>query len=424
MLHPTLYTDPVATRKARLLLVCCVAAGGALFALVGAAYLQRPENPLPRLVIGIGHVALCCSAFSLRFSTTMRWPAHFVTVVLCVQLVNGAWWTGGSNSSVLYAFPIAAVLVGMLGTRKHVAFTALVLTLAALWLYGLELQGHGLTATQSTPEIMLGTLIWSVLTGGGMALYASYQTDTLLRIAAEEVEHRTQAQAVAERANRSKNLFMAYLSHEIRNPLQVILTNTELLGLPDATPEENAESIESMQTVAKNLSGLLDDVLAFASIERAQINIRRDPVALAPLLQEMHALYIQDAQRKGLSLAVAEDVDVRVVADTQRLRQVLSNLIGNAVKYTMEGHVTVHVEVVGGDVKVSIRDSGPGIADDVRASIFKPFERADEGHVEGTGLGLAVSRGLITRMGSTLHLESPEQGGCLFHFTLPVAPTP
>ena len=189
------------------------------------------------------------------------------------------------------------------------------------------------------------------------------------------------------------------------------------------TNNHNAESIESMQTVAKNLSGLLDDVLAFASIERAQINIRRDPVALAPLLQEMQSLHTQHAQRKGLSLNVIHDEQVAVIGDTQRLRQVLNNLIGNAVKYTVEGHVTVRAEASDGIVTLSIRDSGPGIADDVQASIFKPFERADEGNVEGTGLGLAVSRGLLTRMGSTLHLVSPDEGGCLFHFTLPAAQT-
>ena len=187
MLHPALYDDPVVTQKARLLLVCCIAAGSAVLVLVLAAYGQSPDRLVPQLIIATGHLLVCSSALLLRVSRDMSWPAHAITVLLCLQLVNAAWWTGGSASSVLYTYPIAAVVIGMLGTRKHALSTAVFLSTTAGAFYWLQTNGHDLSAAQATPEIMLGTLIWSILTGGGMAIYASYQTDTLLRIAIDEV---------------------------------------------------------------------------------------------------------------------------------------------------------------------------------------------------------------------------------------------
>ena len=223
-----------------------------------------------------------------------------------------------------------------------------------------------------TDDVFLGVLVWSILTGTLMAVYSQIQTDQLLKQASEEVMRRRAAQEEAERANRAKGLFMAYLSHEIRNPLAVIVGSADMMSLT-ADESKQQRHMDSMRVASHGLSNLLDDVIDFASLEQDQLVVRREHLRLKPLVQQIVDLYSSQAEQKGLSISFSGQDETEVVGDVGRLRQVLTNLVSNAVKFTEKGTVNVRMEREHDRIKITVQDSGPGIPDDKRADIFEPF---------------------------------------------------
>jgi PAS domain S-box-containing protein len=249
----------------------------------------------------------------------------------------------------------------------------------------------------------------------------------------EDIDARKRAQAAlviakeqAEAANRAKSSFLANMSHEIRTPLNAILGFAQVLGRDPDLNKLQRDNQNTNQRSGEHLLTLINDILDLAKIEAGRITQQVTHFDLPQLLTETEGFFRQHAQNRGLSLSIeTAALPVLVAGDPMHLRQVLLNLVSNAIKFTPAGSVTVRAERAGGDgVRFSVRDTGMGIAPDELPQLFKPFTQTTSGRKvqQGTGLGLILSRQFVQVMGGELTVEStPGQGSC-FTFTIPLPP--
>ena len=229
----------------------------------------------------------------------------------------------------------------------------------------------------------------------------------------------------AERANRAKSEFLSRMSHELRTPLNAILGFGQLLEM-DGLDEERADSVQQILRGGRHLLDLINEVLDIARIESGRLSMSLEPIALAEALREALDLIgpLADNRRIGLRTEDPWPPDGYVRADRQRLKQVLLNLLSNAVKYNREGGtVALRCLQADGVVRVEVSDDGPGIRPELMERLFVPFDRlgAEGTSVEGTGLGLALSKGLVEAMGGTLAGRSAPGQGSTFCIELPLA---
>ena len=239
-----------------------------------------------------------------------------------------------------------------------------------------------------------------------------------------EVES-TRAKEAAEESSRAKSEFLANMSHEIRTPMNGILGMTELLRGTELRPAQR-EYLGLVHASAEHLLTVINDILDFSRIEAGHLNLDVHPFDLRESLGETLQLFAVQAERKGLELVfdVAADVPERLEGDVGRLRQVVVNLVGNAIKFTERGEVSVRVTQEPASEKqvllhVEVRDTGIGVPEEQRERIFEPFRQADSSTTRrfgGTGLGLTISRQLTALMGGDLWVEGRAGQGSEFHF--------
>ena len=282
-----------------------------------------------------------------------------------------------------------------------------------LELRGLHRDGH---------EFPIEITITSPMKRDDGYFFGAFLRDISDRIARDEALRH--AKDAAEAATRAKSEFLANMSHELRTPLNGVIGYSQLLQRDRTLSESQREAIDAISKCGTHLLDLINDVLDLSKIEAGRVDIEQSATDLPQLITDLRYVIAETATRKGLTLHTTLDSNLpaRVVLDGRHIRQILLNLLGNAIKFTQQGDVLLSIQEADGDgILFTVNDTGPGIAPGELSKIFDAFTQTEAGAAAGgTGLGLTISRHLLEIMGADLNVDSTVGKGSRFFFTLPL----
>ncbi|MEX1173120.1 MAG: ATP-binding protein, partial [Chloroflexota bacterium] len=261
---------------------------------------------------------------------------------------------------------------------------------------------------------------------GSFVASRSTLVDNTARRRAEE--DRARAREEAEEANRAKSEFLSRMSHELRTPLSSVIGFAQLLELSDLDVEQR-ENVHFIRRGGAHLLDLINEVLDISRIETGRLGVSPEPVRVGDLVENVADLIRPMAAARAIRMEIGDaNCEVFVFADRQRLRQVLLNLLSNAVKYNRDaGSIRVHCQRLESErLRIGVVDTGPGIPERLMGRLFSPFDRlgAEQTTVEGTGMGLTVSKALVEAMGGSIQVDSVEGVGTTFWVDLDIVEGP
>jgi signal transduction histidine kinase len=278
--------------------------------------------------------------------------------------------------------------------------------------------------------LLFGFIMYQIRSGELQAMAREHQRILELEQMRSEAEERAaSARSLmyrAEAANRAKSAFLATVSHEIRTPMHGVIGMSELLKTT-ALNDKQGRFVNVIMESARALVRIIDDILDYSRAEADQLTLNAAEFALRPSLEEIITQMRPLASAKGLQLdlQVAGAVPLQIFNDAGRLRQILINLIGNAIKFSSRGVVALHVQLVAdGQIEFAVHDSGPGISQEEQEKLFQPFSQLDNSTTRqagGSGLGLAICKRLTELMGGSIRLESQSGVGSRFIVRVPLA---
>ncbi len=291
------------------------------------------------------------------------------------------------------------------------------------WLTGISGEELELTARRKNGKVFNVRLTAGQVNIPDESLFVAFVSDISERIQLEQ--DLRQAKDTAEQAAQSRQAFLANMSHEIRTPMNAIIGYSDLLLDEEVTPEIEEKYLGIISSSGRSLLSLLNDILDHAKLEKGKMELELTDFSLRDEVEEtVSTLWVQ-AQQRGLDLecTIAPDTVERYIGSPMRIRQVLTNLIGNAIKFTDTGFVHVNVKSENGDMVFSVSDTGIGIPEDRLQIIFDPFRQADAATSRkfgGTGLGTAICKQLVELMGGSIAVSSEVGVGSTFTFRLPL----
>lgn len=409
-----------------------------------ARFRDRPDSEHTQALVRLGILALIYIYIYVSFFN--QEPASFNYHRVVMLLISEALIGFGIIISI-YISPKKSVprrVVGMISDYSLIGVAMYLLPLELAWLYVILLWitiGNGLRYGTSFlyAAICMAAVAFSIVINVSN-YWKSYQIlawGLFVGLIAIPLYLRSllsalvQATEEAKRASEAKSRFLANMSHEFRTPLNGIVGMAELLSTTHLS-EEQRESADVIRTSARSLQLLVEDVLDISAIEAGKLKCNEAEFCVADIVESVRVMLAPSATEKGLRFTIDLDAGVpeRSYGDAAHLRQILVNLVSNAIKFTQIGEVSLIVKVmeINSDGKTllrfTVRDSGIGISADAQLRIFRAFEQADAGHGRrfgGTGLGTTIAKALTELLGGTISLESIEGKGSDFHVVVPLA---
>jgi signal transduction histidine kinase/ActR/RegA family two-component response regulator len=351
-------------------------------------------------------------------------------LTISVALVARGGMTSNSAAWLLLAPVLAFMMVG----PRHGVLVGMATALEFVLLWAAEAAGvpfpEGLPAWAEHWMIIIDYPVIALSVSAILWVQTGIWDGVIARLDAangeleQQVQVRKQAERDALAAAQARYTFLATMSHEIRTPLNGVLGLTDVL-LETEMSDDQRQLAGTVKESGQLLRSLLDDVLDFSKIDSGQLEIEAVPYDVTALAEEVVRLWGARAWERRLELAVVvgEGAPRVVVGDPTRLRQILGNLVSNALKFTDAGHVWIRIEAQGGLLRLSVQDTGKGVAPEAMEHIFQPFRQADSTTTRrhgGTGLGLAICRRLATAMEGTLTVRSTLGQGATFVLELPL----
>lgn len=377
--------------------VCCIFLLQISATLFAGSFLRShlPES-FPRLMnmqaLALG--MLLVLAFTLS-------PAN----VSLVLMVTSLW--------ISIILPVAGMLSWRNGLKTALAYTVARLVIFSTLLLAMTNLPAGLAMALPVSSIILAAFcIEALLLASGLAQQQRERQRESALLQQQQLVNAAKAHA--------KNDFLAQMSHEIRTPMSGILGMTELLADTPLTPGQR-EYVNTIHASSNSLLRILNDILDHSKMESGKLSVVEEPFDLNVLLSETLTLFKTHAEEKHLELiaTIAPELPTRVLGDPTRLRQVISNLLRNAIKFTQHGQVEIHLQNCPRGLRVEVRDSGTGIAPEQMATLF---QSTPSGNVPGTGLGLSICKQLVELMGGEIGVTSQPRMGSTFWFELPLKP--
>jgi signal transduction histidine kinase len=388
------------------------------------------------IALAIGAIGVALSVVLLRQTASIALAANW-GVGWAFGAIAVVVWIGGGLLSPALQFNSVLVLVALLvaGTPSGAFWAAAGIT-QALVLYLLGQGGYAFPTIVSEQHIWF---MWFPTTTGillvtfAMALlYEAFKRSVLAAVERANLDL-ARARDEAERASRAKDIFLANMSHEIRTPMNAVIGLTELL-LDESLEAQQRDYVETVRDSGRHLLGIIDDILDFSKIEAGRIDIAEERFDLIGCVEGCVEMFRPIAADKGVALEqrMAPQTPRHVLGDVGRVRQVLMNLLGNAVKFTDAGSIDVvlHAQPAGGSawsVGVEVCDTGIGMPPELAKRLFQPFVQGDFSATRrygGSGLGLVISKRLSELMGGTIGFDSVPARGTTFRFTFSAGAVP
>ncbi|MEW6271495.1 MAG: ATP-binding protein [Thermodesulfobacteriota bacterium] len=389
---------------------------------------------LPVVVVVLVGVGVCVL---VRWRLPLTVGIHVVvTTIMMVVALRQAEFGGLEMVGQAWVY-LPPMVTGLILGVRGAAFTTVLITLQILifaWLersgvtFAVPVQGDVLPEYTAAVQILCGWAFFVVVCAFLSAQRSAERQLLLVNRSLEESRDR------ANEATRAKSRFLANMSHEIRTPMNVIFGMTEIIEAEGGLSPVQADCLARTRSAASTLLALVDDVLDVSRIEAGKMSFEVVELRLRGLLEEVADLLRPRGTAKGLSLtcSVAPDIPERLHGDPVRLKQIVTNLVGNAVKFTEQGEIALEAALVdqsatAATVRISVKDTGIGIPQDRQAAVFESFTQVDDSSTRnhgGTGLGLTICRELTQLMGGSIELVSKPGEGSEFRVVLPFGKQP
>jgi signal transduction histidine kinase/CheY-like chemotaxis protein/HPt (histidine-containing phosphotransfer) domain-containing protein len=331
---------------------------------------------------------------------------------LMITVVGGVW----------LASVVAAI--ALVSRRERTSLDVWLTVVMFAWIFDI-----GLSAVFNAGRFDLGFYagrLYGLMAASLVLVVLLVQNGALYRQARDFNRELRRAKEAALAAERAEASFLATMSHEIRTPMSGVMGMLDLIVLTKLEAEQRT-MIEVVRESGRALMRIVDDILDHSKIQAGKLELRPQPTSIATAIQRVLDIYSGNASSKGLQLLryVDDRISPVVIVDELRFRQILNNLVSNAIKFTQQGHVSLRAELVerreGVDVvRFTVRDTGPGIPAEDAARLFKPYSQAAGAGAGGTGLGLSICTRLSALMGGLLDMETAPEAGTSVHFTLPL----